>query len=101
MSRNNRAARWNERPTGKTNADEILAPGHASLGRPTKIAIARACAAAALLREAEETRSAAKARFLAELAFINLTRAAALVEPHYITDEEQEPDAVDLVAVVN
>jgi hypothetical protein len=48
-----------------------------------RAATARAIAAAALLREAEEeeTRSARAARHLVELAFLQLVRAAEAIEP--------------------
>jgi hypothetical protein len=54
-----------------------------SLARPRRIAIARSCAAVALLREslAAETTSAARSDYLARLAFSQLVRGAEAIEP--------------------
>jgi hypothetical protein len=70
-----------------------------SLARQRRAATARAIAGAALLREAEqvETRSFGKARFLEQLAFLQLTKAAQLVEPRF--DTEEAPDVAGAVIV--
>jgi hypothetical protein len=63
-----------------------------------KAATARAIAAAALLRESEqvEPTSAAKASYLAELAFMQLTQAAVAIEPE-LGDEVPDHQVTDTV----
>lgn len=68
-----------------------------SVAQRRRAATARAIAAAALLREAEEARPAGKAQFLEQLAFLNLTRAAELIEPRF--DTEEAPDAAGSLVV--